>query len=186
MTQRPGLFPFIASPLAALFVGLAVSAAPGSSLLAMDSGGTSTTSTPNCPKGSVWDKKTKKCVVANSGAVTDDVLVEEGRRLAKAGQYENAIAVLQAVSREDPMGLTYLGYSHRKLGEIDRGIAYYKQALAIDPKNADTREYLGEGYVASGRTDLARLELAEVEKLCGTSCEQYGELAAAIEGKATD
>jgi len=148
----------------------------------MDSGGTSTTSAPSCPRGKVWDKKSKKCVVANSGIVTDDVLVAEGHRLAKSGEYENAIAVLQAVTREDAVALTYLGYSYRKMGQVDRGIGYYKQALAVDPKNADTREYLGEGYVAAGRTDLARLELAEVEKICGTTCEQYEELAAAIGG----
>lgn len=185
MTRRHGYFPFSASPLAALFVGLAVLAVPTASLRAMDSG-PDTSPLPSCPKGKVWDKKAKKCVIANSGDVTDDVLVQEGRRLAKAGQYEKAIAVLQAVTRDDAVGLTYLGYSYRKMGQIDRGIAYYRQALAIDPKNADTREYLGEGHVAAGHTDLARLELAEVEKICGKACEQYEELAAAIAGKPTD
>ena len=94
--------------------------------------------------------------------------------------------MLAAVQTGDATALTYLGYSHRKQGKIDLGIRFYKAALAIDPNNVDTREYLGEGYVAAGRKDLARIELAKVEKLCGTSCEQYAELAAAIAGAATD
>jgi tetratricopeptide (TPR) repeat protein len=78
------------------------------------------------------------------------------------------------VSNEnDPVVLTYLGYSHRKLGDIDLGISLYKKALDIDPENVDTREYLGEGYVSKGELDLAWLELSEIEKRCGTTCEEY-------------
>ncbi|HEY6921114.1 MAG TPA: hypothetical protein VI390_05890 [Methyloceanibacter sp.] len=32
--------------------------------------------------------------------------------------------------------LTYLGYSQRKLGDVDLGIILYKQALDVDPENA--------------------------------------------------
>jgi tetratricopeptide (TPR) repeat protein len=69
------------------------------------------------------------------------------------------------------------------MGDVDEGIAYYHQALAIDPDNLDTREYLGEGYVAAGRTDLAEIELARLETLCGADCGQYEALAAAIAGE---
>ena len=72
----------------------------------------------------------------------------------------DAIKVLEMASNEnDPVVLTYLGYSHRKLGDIDLGISLYKKALDIDPDNVDTREYLGEGYVTKGELDLAWLEL---------------------------
>jgi tetratricopeptide (TPR) repeat protein len=86
--------------------------------------------------------------------------------------------------KEDPVVLTYLGYSHRKLGEVDLGISLYKQALDIDPENVDTREYLGKGYVTTGRLDLARLELAEIEKRCGTTCEEYQELHKVLQSAA--
>jgi tetratricopeptide (TPR) repeat protein len=76
-----------------------------------------------------------------------------------------------------------IGYSKRKLGNFDEGVAYYQQALAIDPNNADTREYLGEAYVETGRMDLAKAELASVQTICGTECEQYEDLAAAIAGQ---
>jgi hypothetical protein len=57
----------------------------------------------------------------------------------------------------------------------------YQKALAIDPNNINTHEYIGEGYVSIGRVDLARSELARLETLCGTGCEQYEDLAEAIE-----
>jgi hypothetical protein len=43
--------------------------------------------------------------------------------------------------------LSSIGYSTRKLGDIDKGIDYYHQALAIDPNYTKVREYLGEAYL---------------------------------------
>ena len=42
------------------------------------------------------------------------------------------------------------------------------------------REYLGEAYVIEGRFDLAKDQLAKIEKICGTHCDYYGELAKAL------
>ena len=80
------------------------------------------------------------------------------------------------------MVLTMIGYSKRKLGHTDEGIAIYHQALAIDPNNVNTHEYLGEGYVAAGRVDLAKLELVKLQSLCGTGCEQYEDLNKVLHG----
>jgi tetratricopeptide (TPR) repeat protein len=102
--------------------------------------------------------------------------------LARDGHYLDAIKVLKMAANEnDPAVLTYLGYSHRKLGNIDLGISLYKKALDIDPDNVDTREYLGEGYVSKGELDLAWLELSEIEKRCGTTCEEYRALEKALQ-----
>lgn len=138
-----------------------------------------------CKKGLVWSKSVQRCVKPQSGMLDDKELYEQGRRLALAGYYENALAVLDAVSNKQDSGvLTYIGYSHRKMGDVDVGIGYYKQALAIDPKNLNTREYLGEGYVSAGRVEEAQAELATLQQLCGnTDCEQYQDLANAIAGK---
>ena len=86
-----------------------------------------------------------------------------------------------ASNENDPAVLTYLGYSQRKLGNIDLGISLYKRALDIDPDNVDTREYLGEGYVSKGELDLAWLELVEIEKRCGTTCVEYRALEKALQ-----
>jgi tetratricopeptide (TPR) repeat protein len=138
-----------------------------------------------CNKGWVWSKAVQRCVKANSGSLDDKQLLEQGRALALSGYYDNALAVLDAVSnKNDAVVLTYIGYSHRKKGDTDVGIGYYKQALAIDPHNLNTREYLGEGYMSAGKVELAKAELAMIEQLCGNrECEQYQDLANALAGR---
>ena len=42
------------------------------------------------------------------------------------------------------------------------------------------REYLGEAYVIEGKYDLAKDQLATIQKLCGTECEYYENLAEAL------
>ena len=134
-----------------------------------------------CPSGTAWSKQQRKCVSQQSGLLSDEDLARAGRQLALDGYYRDAIKVLEMASNEnDPAVLTYLGYSHRKLGNIDLGISLYKKALDIDPDNVDTREYLGEGYVSKGQIDLAWLELVEIEKRCGTTCVEYRALEKAL------
>jgi tetratricopeptide (TPR) repeat protein len=134
-----------------------------------------------CPSGTAWSKQEQKCVEQKSGSLSDEDLARAGRQLAMDGHYQDAIKVLElAANDNDPAVLTYLGYSHRKLGNIDLGISLYKKALSIDPDNIDTREYLGEGYVSKGALDLAWLELVEIEKRCGTTCVEYRALEKAM------
>ena len=134
-----------------------------------------------CPSGTAWSKQERKCVAQKSGLLSDEDLARAGRQLALDGHYQDAIKVLElAANDNDPAVLTYLGYSHRKLGNIDLGISLYKKALDIDPDNVDTREYLGEGYVSKGELDLAWLELVEIEKRCGTTCVEYQALEKAL------
>ena len=134
-----------------------------------------------CPSGTAWSKQQGKCVPQKSGLLSDEDLARAGRALALDGQYDDAIKVLGLASnKNNPAVLTYLGYSHRKLGNVDLGISLYKKALDIDPDNVDTREYLGEGYVSKGELDLAWLELVEIEKRCGTTCKEYQALDKAM------
>jgi len=152
--------------------------------LAAGSGGSDGGSSPasqNCENGQVWSKAKKKCVNASSGVLPDDELYDQGRALAMEGRYDWALQVLAAVKNQnDPRVLNYKGYSHRKAGRLDIGIYYYRRALVIDPNFVLAREYLGEGYVAAGRVDLAMIELKEIGTRCGTACEEYKDLAAAI------
>ena len=134
-----------------------------------------------CPSGTAWSKEEKKCVAIKKGSLSDEDLARAGRALALEGHYRDAIKVLAMASNDnDPAVLTYLGYSQRKLGNVDLGISLYKKALDIDPDNVDTREYLGEGYVSKGELDLAWLELVEIEKRCGTTCKEYQALDKAM------
>ena len=126
-------------------------------------------------------KKVKICVKPTAGLLTDDEFYDQGRLLAKQGEYDWALSVLAMVSNQnDPKVLNYTGYSHRKAGRLETGITYYRKALALNPNFVLAREYLGEGYVAAGRVDLAMVELGEIKNRCGVSCTEYKDLSAAI------
>ena len=128
--------------------------------------------------GGVW---VKKCKPVESGILPDEDLYQQGRLLAKAGQYDWALQVLAAIKNQnDPRVLNYTGYSNRKAGRLEIGISYYRKALAIDPNFVLAREYLGEGYVAAGRIDLAKAELSEIKTRVGVDSEEYKDLSKAI------
>jgi len=156
------------------------------SALAASGGGSSSSgaSTPSCKKGYVYDTASSKCVKSTSGLLDDKQLYAEGRDLALAGRYEEALTALDAITnKNDAMVLTMIGYSTRHLGNYEEGLAYYTKALAIDPNNPNTHEYLGEAYAEKGKLDLAQAELVKVAAVCGTTCEQYQDLSKAIAGQ---
>ena len=141
----------------------------------------------HCKKGEVIKKikvsgvLVKKCVKVQSGILPDEDLYQQGYVLAKSGEYDWALQVLAAVQNQnDPRVLNMTGYSNRKAGRLEIGITYYRKALAIDPNFVLAREYLGEGYVAAGKLDLAKAELSEIATRCGIACEEYKDLSKAI------
>jgi tetratricopeptide (TPR) repeat protein len=184
---------FILAGAAALAFSLAAPGAFAAGGGGGSSGGASTAK-PACAAGTAYNSSSKKCVsicksgqvfsaskgkcVKKSADLTDPDIKAQGWALAYAGDYESAITVFRlAANQNDPEVLNGLGYSHRKMGKVEEGISYYGKALEIDPNYVLAREYLGEGYVAAGRIDLARQQLAEIGARCGTACESYVELA---------
>ncbi len=156
------------------------------SALALSSDGNSGSgaSTPSCPKGEVYNSHSGKCEKASSSGLDDKELYAQGRDLALAARYDEALTALQAVKNQnDAMVLTMLGYTQRKLGNYEDGVAYYQRALAIEPNNVNTHEYLGEAYFEKGKLDLAKAELAKISVVCGTTCEAYQTLSDVIAGK---
>jgi tetratricopeptide (TPR) repeat protein len=135
-----------------------------------------------CAPGQVWDKKTHKCLERHSGVLPDAELTEYAYSLAKADRYQEAIDVLDMLGNSDtPRALNYRGYATRKLGRTDEGVGYYLKSVALDPNYSQVREYLGEAYVIQGKFDLAKDQLATIEKLCGSKdCEYYEDLADAL------
>jgi len=123
-------------------------------------------------------EKRWKCVKLTTELLNDEELYEQGRVLAKEGEYEWALDVFSTIKNQnDPRVLNYIGYANRKAGRLETGFAYYKKALDIDPNFVLAREYYGEGLVAAGRVDLAQVQLDEIAKRCGTHCSEYKELA---------
>jgi tetratricopeptide (TPR) repeat protein len=136
-----------------------------------------------CVPGQVWDRKKHRCLQRHSGVLPDRELTEYAYALAKADRFQEALDVLDTLDNPNtPRALNYRGYATRKLGHTDEGIGYYLKSVALDPNYPQVREYLGEAYVIEGKFDLAKDQLATIEKICGsTDCMYYGELAKALE-----
>ena len=109
--------------------------------------------------------------------------LESKGKIEKANKnYEEALKYLYKANKEksfDPDTLNYLGFVNRKLGNYNDAEAYYLMGLEIKPDHNGINEYLGELYVVTNRTDLAKKRL-EVLKNC--SCDEYQELKDVIEG----
>lgn len=105
-------------------------------------------------------------------------------RLINEARYEEAIADLYkaaAIVGPHPDILNYLGYSHRKLGMMDKAQDYYAQALALDPGHRGANEYLGELYLEIGEIAKARRQLARLDAICEFGCAEREDLARLIE-----
>ena len=151
----------------------ALAASGGGGVGGSGGGGGGSSGTPPCKQAKGQCK---------SGSLEDKYRYEQGRALALAGRYDEALTALNAIESPDSMTFTMIGYAKRKLGKYDEGLAFYQKALALDPNNINTHEYLGEAYAEKGKLDLAKAELVKVSAVCGTTCEQYQDLAKVIAG----
>lgn len=120
----------------------------------------SDTKVPDCPKGQVYNGKAKACVPEKTSMLSDEDKTRYAYHLAKKGEYQAALNLLDTLKNPDTReAWNYRGYATRKLGRTDEGIGYYQRAIAIDPRYAKVREYLGEAWMIKGRPDLAREQL---------------------------
>lgn len=134
-----------------------------------------------CEEGTVWDCETKACVQKSSRNWSDETLYRQAVSLIKGGYHREARDLLWTIKkREQPKVLNYIGYTTRKLGDLERGFEYYRKALALDPNYNKAREYLGEGYLQKGDVESAKAQLLEIAKRCGRDCAEYEALADAI------
>lgn len=145
-------------------------------------GRSSDTNMTTCPRGQIYSQRSRRCVQVRSEILSDEAVTDYAYALAQAERFDEALEVLDMVKNPDtPKALNYRGYITRKLGRTDEGISYYLKSVAMDPRYAQVREYLGEAYVIQGKLDLAREQLQIIQTLCGTECEEYRDLAEAIE-----
>lgn len=104
--------------------------------------------------------------------------------LVKARRFEDALPLLRQAEAAQPFNadvLNQLGFTLRKLGRLDEARVAYDRALSVAPNHRGAREYRGELFVQTGEMAAARAELAVLERICGQDCEEYRDLAAAIE-----
>ncbi|RDC60123.1 hypothetical protein HME9302_01322 [Alteripontixanthobacter maritimus] len=111
------------------------------------------------------------------------VLATEGRAALAAGQPQKAVDAFEAALAVDP-GYTELfidlAEAARRDGLQGKAIAYYRVALAREPKNFAAMSGEGAALLEKGAVTQARANLARLESMCGSGCTETRTLAAVI------
>ncbi|MCV3738081.1 tetratricopeptide repeat protein [Rhizobium sp. TRM96647] len=196
MSARPFPRPAFA---ATLTLALAIS----TTALAADSGSGSppspTPTTTTCTNGKIWSPARKMCLTPQqiksnskskngaqkkSGLMPDDMLYEAAREFAYAGQYGYALEALKAAENQrDPRILNYYGFTYRKLGQVDRAMTYYRQALQADENYVLARSYMGQALLEQGDVQGARVQLVEIRDRGGEDSWAYRSLLQSLGGE---
>lgn len=135
----------------------------------------------SCASGQVWSSGTDACIDGRSASLSDEDLYLAAGEFVLEARYAEALPLLFRIKeRVTPQVLNLIGYSTRKLGDVDKGIDYYHQALAVDPGYTKARQYLGEAYLLKDDVGKAKEQLDEIADRCGGPCEDYKLLVAAI------
>jgi tetratricopeptide (TPR) repeat protein len=108
----------------------------------------------------------------------NDELYQAAYWASRNGDYAKAQAFLRAApAQDDPRILNLMGFTTRKLGDVETALGYYAKALALNPDFTVAREYRGEAYLQKGDLASAKAELAELAARCGTACTEHANLA---------
>lgn len=149
-------------------------------LLAAGGGDEAAPKKPKCEQGLVYDKKTKSCIVAEDSRLDVDTLYQTVRELAYAARYADAQVVLAAMPQDDDRTLTYLGFTHRKMGQHAAAMDFYGRALMVNPRNILARSYMGQGLVEDGNITAALAQLREIRAHGGSGTWAEASLRTAI------
>ena len=173
--------------LAVFLLALAV-ASPVIPAFAAGGGGDPPSSTPPPDAKSNSSKSTHKTKKkANKQSSIDATAFTQGYRAAYAtiydrNDYVSAIEQLKALGRDDQADVANLiGYSYRKLGDYRLSQVWYERALKADPNHVLTWQYYGLWQIEQGNRDSAQYHLSRIAAICGTGCDEYRSLAAALE-----
>ena len=104
-------------------------------------------------------------------------------KAVKQEDFRTAVRLLERVVARDGRNadaFNYLGFSHRKLGDLEQALTFYRKALAIDPKHKGAHEYIGETYLEKNDLAKAKEHLAKLDDICWFSCEEFDDLKAAV------
>jgi tetratricopeptide (TPR) repeat protein len=106
-----------------------------------------------------------------------------GKKAMAAGDWSGAIAVLKSAALRDPRNAdihNYIGYSYRRLRELEPAFAHFRQALTFNPRHRAAHQHMGEAYLTSDNLAVAEEHLAALERICLIPCEEYGDLKRVI------
>jgi Flp pilus assembly protein TadD len=119
-----------------------------------------------------------------SSTASKSAAYNEALALIKAENYLNAITKLNKAkqsAKDDADIQNLLGFSYRKLGNLDEAATHYNKALDLDPKHKGALEYQGELFLMLGDKAAAEDNLEKLDKICWLGCDELDELRAAIE-----
>lgn len=132
-------------------------------------------------------KATQKGKKPNNQSSIDDPTFAAGYRMAydtiyERNDYATAITQLKSLGHDDhPNVANLIGYSYRKLGDYEQSQVWYERALKADPNHVLTWQYYGLWQLERGNREQALYHLGRIAAICGTDCEEYKSLAAALE-----
>lgn len=107
----------------------------------------------------------------------------EGKQALAAGDFAIAAVLFTQVTNEQPGNAdawNLLGYATRKGGNPKASIAFYDRALKLNPKHLGALEYQGEAFVQLRQIAKAKKNLQRLKAACGSTCEEYKDLANVI------
>lgn len=110
-------------------------------------------------------------------------LVTEGRAAIAAGQPDKAVDAFEAALTIDPAAtgiFLELAEAARLKGLQGKAIRYYRLALEREPGNLAALSGEGAALVEKGALEKARRNLAKLQSMCGDTCAETRQLAAAI------
>lgn len=110
-------------------------------------------------------------------------LVAQGRAALEAGNVDGAFDAFEAALTIQPGNdVIYLALAEaaRKQGMQGKALHFYREVLDHDPQNVAAISGEGAALVEKGAIEKARRNLARLEGLCGKSCAETEQLAAAI------
>ena len=117
-------------------------------------------------------------------AASNDPDIRKGNAAVIEMRYEDALVSYERALDRDPENANawaQSGFVHRKLGQFDKSLEAYQQALEIEPFHLGANEYLGELYLQTDQVEKAE-EMAEIlRRACPDGCDELTELDEAIE-----
>jgi len=96
-------------------------------------------------------------------------------KLINKNSYEAAIDNLlkaEKNNKKDADIYNYLGFSYRKIGNLDKAAQYYDKALKISPKHKGALEYQEEMFLTQGNLKKAEANLKKLKKICFLGCKE--------------
>src|SRR5215813_9849861 len=126
---------------------------------------------------------TMESLAANTDWAQLDPDFAAGKKAMAAGDWNGAIAVLKSAALRDPRNAdiqNYIGYSYRRLRELEPAFAHFRQALILNPRHRAAHQHMGETYLTIGNLAAAEEHLATLERICLIACDEYGDLQRAI------